>query len=117
MPPLLPPVINPAGIVEHVRKRGSLAYPLEALPHDFANWRLQLRRHARAAGMRISVIRGSDHVFVLDPDHEPTPETLRAVVEAIASAVIDDPAEQIDYDQALEKQRRQRLRIVPDEAD
>jgi hypothetical protein len=62
---LLPPVINPAGIVEHVRKHGSLAYPLDALPHDFANWRLQLRRHARARGVPIRVTRGSDQVFVL----------------------------------------------------
>jgi hypothetical protein len=38
-------------------------------------------------------------------------------VEAIASALIDDPAEQIDYDQALEKQRRQSLRIVGGKAD
>lgn len=74
-------------------------------------WRRAIRTEARRIGIRVSVRRISDLVLVLDPDYRPTEESKRAVMEAIASVATDEP---ISYDQALKRERRRRLRVVPD---
>lgn len=55
--------------------------------NDLATWRRELRRQARAHGLRISVRQVYDErtLVVSNPDHQVTDEQLRAAVRAMTS--------------------------------
>jgi len=65
-----PRITELPAIIDYVRLRGSVHYPLGSVPGEFGEWRLRLRRLARAGGVRISVLRTSKYVIVENRDYE-----------------------------------------------
>ena len=115
-----PPVSDTIGIVEFVRLRGSVDYPLEAVPSNFVLWRRKIRDEAKRLDIRVSVIRSGDVVLVHNPDHEPSQDELRATMAVMGSltadllAQSDEPPTALTFDEALHREQRARLRIVSD---
>lgn len=112
----LPDVGDPAAVVDYVRRRGSILVAQPSIGGDFLDWRRRVRRAARDVGIRISVRRDDDTVLVYHPDHEVTDAEKRAVMDAIASVMsTDDSAPTVTYDEALQRRRRENLRLVRDD--
>lgn len=118
-----PSVSDTIGIAEFIRLRGSVDYPLEAVPGDFVIWRRKIRQEAKGLRIRVSVIRSGDIVVVHNPDHEPSQDELRATMEVMGFLTSDllGPSDRapvnLTFDDALHAQRRARLRVVQDAAD
>jgi len=62
--------------------------------------------------MRISVLQRADVVWVLNPDYEPSDAEMAAIMDVVGSLV--EP-ETVDFETALHRQHRNRLRVVPEE--
>ena len=104
-----PPVHDTVGIVDEVRRHGSVHYPIESVPGDFILWRRKIREEAKRTGMRVSVIRSSGLVLVHNPDHEETDEEMQASADVMGGLLT---GEHVTYEEALRKRARQRLRLV-----
>lgn len=115
-----PPVSDTIGIAEFVQSRGSVDYPLEAVPGDFVLWRRKIRDEAKRLDIQVSVIRSGDIVLVHNPDHEPSQDELRATMAVMGSlasdllAASDQPPAALTFDEALHREQRARLRVVSD---
>ena len=107
-----PTPFDPRAVVDFVRARGSVAFPSASLPPDFLDWRRNLRRAAKQIDMRISVLQRADVVWVLNPDYEPSDAEMAAIMDVVGSLV--EP-ETVDFETALHRQHRNRLRVVPEE--
>jgi hypothetical protein len=107
----LPSIGDTISIVDVVRRRGSVHYPVELVPGDFVRWRRKIRLEAKRTGMKVSVIRSSGLVLVYNPDHEQTDDQIHASADVMQGEFTDAP---VTYDEALRKRARKRLRVVPD---
>ncbi|GAA4383361.1 hypothetical protein [Agromyces bauzanensis] len=83
--------INYAWYVANLQLTGSFHFPARELPTDLAEFRRDLRRAAKAAGIRVHTSDRGHTFFAWDPDYEVSPEQLRAVVEAAALGAPDLP--------------------------
>mgnify|MGYP006873472413 CR=1 FL=1 len=101
-----------AGVIAAVRRDGSALWARAALPGDFVGWRRQIRAAAREAGLRISVRRVQDVVFIEHLDHVVTEDQYAAFGKRI-QAELD--GQSITWDRALHDAARDRLRLVKDE--
>jgi hypothetical protein len=114
--PPRPPVSDTTAIVNYVRNRGSVDYPLESVPGEFVVWRRRLRLEAKDLGMRVSVRRLTGLLVVLNPDHVPSEDEKRAlmdVMNALSAQMLGSEDSPVPtFEQALERRRRQRLRVV-----
>lgn len=121
--PPRPSVSDIIGIAEFIRVRGSVDYPLEAVPGDFVLWRRKIRQEVKRLGIRVSVVRSGDIVLILNPDHEPSHDELRATMSVMGSLASDllGPSDQspanLTFDDALRREQRARLRVVKDTDD
>lgn len=115
-----PSVSDTVRIAEFIRLRGSVDYPLEAVPGDFTVWRRKIRQEAKRLRVRVSVLRCGDVVVLHNPDYEPSTEELRATMDVMASlssdllGPLDQAPSDLTFDEALHARRRARLRIVSD---
>lgn len=75
---------------------------------DFATWRRELRRRARARGLRISVLRGDGFVVVHNPDHVVTEQQRRTAFAAMSTGLTDFDA----LHPAQSHRRRPDLRVA-----
>lgn len=117
----LPPrqsVSNTILIVDYVRRRGVIHYPVESVRADFSDWRLAIRMEARRIGLRISIVRAGGLVMVYDLDYEPSFDEQKAALRLIGT-IFEAPADAKvpNFDESVALRRRARLRIVKDDAD
>lgn len=114
----LPQASDTAEVVAHVRRRGWIDFPLRVVSDDFVVWRRNIRREAEQLGMRGSVTRSGELVSVHNPDHEPAADERRATFEVMSSLVSvllgpsDQPSTIVRMEDALQAERRSRLRIL-----
>lgn len=73
--------------VERIREEGSVHLPVTDLPAELAEFRRELRRAGRAAGIRVLTSASGEYFIAWDPDHEVSPERLRAAMDAITLAM------------------------------
>lgn len=79
--------LTDAKLLDRVSETGALVVVREAVEStDFANWRRELRRSARARGFRISVLRRERFVVVRNPDHVVTEQQRRAAFVAMSES-------------------------------
>jgi hypothetical protein len=107
-----PSIGDVRAVVETVRRRGSVYYPLDALSGDFATWRRRIWAEADRAGVRVSVRRVNQLVLVYDPDRDPPDGLLDAVADLTDELLT---GERLDHEQASRNEGRPRLRIVRDD--
>lgn len=68
--------------VSRIRETGAIHVPLEELPVSLAEFRLELRRAAKRAGMTVRSSAQNDAFLAWNLDHVVTEEQLRAAFEA-----------------------------------
>jgi hypothetical protein len=106
-----PPVADIRAVLDVVRRAGSVHYRKSEMPGDFLAWRRRVRQQARAEELSISVIRTADFVVVENRDWQPSGDDDLAVADVIEGVLTGNP---IQFDEALQRRRRQRLRTVAD---
>jgi hypothetical protein len=74
-------------VTDAVRKYGSAQWPAAAIPEQFTDWRRAIRAAARATGLRISVRRVQEMVFIQHLDHVVTDDEMQAFSKIIASQI------------------------------
>jgi hypothetical protein len=104
---------NPTAVVAFVRTQGSIRFDISSVPADFVAWRRELRQEAKKLDIRLSVMRQVGSVWVLNPDYEPSQDVMRAAMEVLGSVLTDQT---VDFDDAVQRQRRSRMRLVQDDA-
>ena len=104
-----PPVTDYRGIVDFVRSCGSVHYANTAVPGDFAVWRRQVRRAARAGDLVVSVIRTNDFVVIESRDYQVGADEDLATADVIDAALAGRSLSFVD---ALHARRRQRIRVA-----
>jgi hypothetical protein len=80
--------ITDTQLIDRVAQIGAVVVvrgPVEAA--DFPTWRRELRRAARARGLRLSVLRRDEFIVVHNPDHVVTEAQRRVAFAKIAAAV------------------------------
>jgi hypothetical protein len=104
-----PKPANIAGLIEAVRSEGSVHYPRQTVAGDFLDWRRQVRKAARARGLRISVTRRADFVVVENTDYEVSDDDARATADVLEATLAGRTR---SFDDALRARRQQRMRLV-----
>ncbi|QAY74250.1 hypothetical protein ET445_13870 [Agromyces protaetiae] len=74
--------LNYSWYVARLREEGSFHTATENLPVDVAEFRRELRRAMKVAGLRLQTSNRSGLFIAWDPDYEVPAEKLRAVMEA-----------------------------------
>jgi hypothetical protein len=69
LPIMWPPADDVPAVLAHVRRTGSVEYPLTALASPVDEWVESVLAAAAAAGSRVVVLRSADRVTVVDPEH------------------------------------------------
>jgi hypothetical protein len=106
---VLPSVIDHRAIIDAVRRHGSVHYPRIAVAGEVTVWRRRLRQIARLAGMRISVIRGSDYVIIESCDYQVSEDESFALTDVIEAHIL---GRELSFEQAAHARRRQCLQVV-----
>lgn len=101
-----------AAVIARVRSDGSVMWSSGAMPGDFLAWRRRVRSAARQAGLRISVRRLNEIVFVEHLDHVVTDDQHSALTKVVGAQI---EGQQITWHEALHQAGRDRIRAVPDE--
>lgn len=78
--------VNYSWYVAHLREEGSFHTLTENLPVDVVEFRRELRRAMKAAGLRVQTSNQHGRFIAWDPDYEVPEERLRAVMEALTLA-------------------------------
>lgn len=76
--------VNYSWYVAHLREEGSFHTLTENLPVDVAEFRRELRRAMKAAGLRVQTSNQHGRFIAWDPDYEVPEEKLRAAMDAMA---------------------------------
>lgn len=97
-------------VLDHVRREGSVMWPLAALPDDFLGWRRRIRAAAREATLRISVRRVGELAFIEHVDHVVTDDQ-NSAMSKIIGAHLDGRT--ISWDDAVHESARDRMNLVP----
>lgn len=97
------------GVVDAVRRTGSVHFLLDRVPGDFESWRRALRRRARAEQLRVSVRRVAQFVIIENADYEVSVDDTGALADVIGGRV---EGRDVGFDEALHARRRARLRLV-----
>ncbi|MCC4268025.1 hypothetical protein [Microbacterium schleiferi] len=75
--------VNYSWYVAHIREEGSFHTASENLPVDLAEFRRELRRAMKAAGLRLQTSNQNGTFIAWDPDYVVPDEKLRAVTDAM----------------------------------
>ena len=97
-------------MLTRLRREGAVVVPLAGLA-DVEEWRREVRRIARTAGMRIrtTVHAGQGYVLVDHVDHVTTDMELLAANRVLAGGLDGSP---VSWDEALDLERRAAIRLV-----
>lgn len=76
--------VNYSWYVAHLREEGSFHTATENLPIELAEFRRELRRAMKAAGLRLQTSNRNGRFIAWDPDYEVPDEKFRAVMDAMA---------------------------------
>lgn len=97
------------GLVDAVRRAGSVHLPLDQVPGRFEDWRRAVRRKARAEGMRVSIRRVAQFVLVENLDYEVPADDMQALGDVIGARI---EGSDVRFDEAVKARRRARMRLV-----
>ncbi|HEU5006819.1 MAG TPA: hypothetical protein VFT67_07600 [Jatrophihabitantaceae bacterium] len=98
-----------AGLVDVVRRAGSVHFLLDRVPGDFDSWRRVVRRQARAEQLRVSIRRVAEFVTIENLDYEVSADDMDALADVIGGRI---ECRDVGFDEALHARRRARLRLV-----
>ena len=102
--------LTDAQLLDRVAAIGALVVVREAVESkDFATWRRELRRNARARGLRISVLQADGFLVVHNPDHVVTEPQRQAAFAAMNASLTALP---VPVPETVDRSRRRTLRIV-----
>jgi hypothetical protein len=101
---------------EELRRDGSVVARLQT-PEDATEWRAQMRRACRAAGLRVRTgLTGDGEVaWAYHVDHVITPAASRAASRAIEAAFSAD-VQPVPFHELVRQEQRKMLRVVPPQA-
>lgn len=102
---------NVGGVIDLVRRAGSVHLLLDHVPGDLNTWRRTVRRQARAEQLRISIRRVASFVVIENLDYEVSSDSLSALADVLGGRL---EGRVIEFDEALHARRRARLRLVAD---
>jgi hypothetical protein len=97
------------GVVDAVRRTGSVHFELERVPGDFDSWRRAVRRRARAEQVRVSIRRVAQFVIIENADYEVSADDMGALADVIGGRI---EGRKVEFDEALHARRRARLRLI-----
>lgn len=69
--------------VARIRDDGAVQVPLEDVPGELVDFRRELRRAVKTAGMRLRTSSQGGWFLAWDPDHVVSPERMRAAMNAL----------------------------------
>lgn len=99
------------GVVDAVRRTGSVHFELERVPGDFDSWRRAVRRRARAEQLRISVRRVTQFVIIESLDYEVSSDDMSALADVVGGRI---EGRVVEFGEALHARRRSRLILAAD---
>lgn len=102
---------NVQGVVDLVRRTGSVHLLLDHVPGDFNTWRRAVRRRARAEQLRISIRRVAQFVVIENLDYKASQDDLSALADVLGGRL---EGRAVEFDEALHARRRARLKPVAD---
>lgn len=100
---------NIHGVVDAVRRTGSVHFLLDQVPGDFGSWRRAVRQHARAEQLTASIRRVTPLVVIENLDDEVSPDDMGALADVIGEGI---EGRSIAFGEALRARLRARLRLV-----